>query len=33
VALTCYFMLGFGYPQGMGLADVKLAGLVGGMLA
>ncbi|MEO7289016.1 MAG: A24 family peptidase [Jatrophihabitantaceae bacterium] len=27
-----YFVLAFAYPAGMGFGDVKLAGLVGGML-
>jgi leader peptidase (prepilin peptidase)/N-methyltransferase len=30
---TAYFALAFAYPAGMGLGDVKLAGIVGGVLA
>jgi leader peptidase (prepilin peptidase)/N-methyltransferase len=30
---TVYFALAFAYPAGMGLGDVKLAGIVGGVLA
>lgn len=28
----CYFVLAFCYPAGMGFGDVKLAGIIGGML-